>query len=138
MAVGRRPTQRIQPSSRFHDWTTHHVVYPQSGTLGALHAAENDPRAMFRWRDAEHDRSRDIFQFLRRRRPRRERGNLHRDWSISLGTGTTAPGQFPAKFSFDVAAARDCITDFVVFPLNVNGAAAQPNLVAFNRLYSGT
>ena len=138
MAVGRRPTQRIQPSSRFHDWTTHHVVYPQSGTLGALHAAENDPRAMFRWRDAEHDRSRDIFQFLRRRRPRRERGNLHRDWSISLGTGTTAPGQFPAKFSFDVAAAPDCINDFVVFPVNVNGAAAQPNLVAFNRLYSGT
>jgi hypothetical protein len=63
---------------------------------------------------------------------------VHTDWSISLGTGTTAAGQFPAKFSFDVTAAADCVNDFVVFPVNVNGANNQANLVAFNRLYSGT
>jgi hypothetical protein len=113
------------------------VVYPQNGTLGALRAAESDPRARFRWREVEQERSRGFFRF-RRHRPPRRRGILHADWSISLGTGTTAAGQFPAKFSFDVAAAPDCVNDFVVFPVNVNGSATQANLVAFNRLYSGT
>src|SRR3979490_1770368 len=133
--AGRRPAQHVR-SPRFHDWTTHHVVYPQSGTLGALRSAESDPRAMFRWRESEEERSRGFFGFRRHRKPR-PHGNLHSDWSISLGTGTTAAGQFPAKFSFDVAAAADCVNDFAVFPVNVNGSGTQPNLVAFNRLYSG-
>ncbi len=45
---------------------------------------------------------------------------------------------FPAKFSFDVTAAPDCTNDFVVFPVNVAGSGTQPNIVAFNILYSGT
>jgi hypothetical protein len=138
LLAGRRPSGRIQRPSRFHDWTTHHVVYPQNGTLGALHAAESDPRAMFRWREAEQERSRGFFGFRRHRKPPRRHGNFHSDWSVSLGVGTTAAGQFPAKFSFDVTAAPDCINDFVVFPANVNGSGTQANLVAFNRLYSGT
>ena len=45
---------------------------------------------------------------------------------------------YPAKFSFDVTAAPSCANDFVVFPIAANGSATQPNLVAFNNLYSGT
>jgi len=45
---------------------------------------------------------------------------------------------YPAKFTFDVTAAPSCATDFVVFPINAAGSATQPNIVAFNQLYSGT
>ncbi len=45
---------------------------------------------------------------------------------------------YPAKFSFDVTAAPSCANDFVVFPIAANGSATQPNIVAFNNLYSGT
>jgi hypothetical protein len=68
--AGRRPSGHIRRSSRFHDWTTHHAVYPQNGTLGALHAAESDPRAIFRWRDAEREQSRGFFGFRRHPKPR--------------------------------------------------------------------
>ena len=126
----------------FRDWSTRHLVYPAYGTLGALRAVQNDPRAQFAWRefDQRHGRSLPIF---------RQRGSIFgvpggrgnqiaRDWSISLGGGTTAPGQFPAKFGFDVNAPPSCTADFVVFPVNVNGSATQPDIVAFNNLYSGT
>jgi len=63
---------------------------------------------------------------------------LYRDWSINLGTAGTAPGMYPAKFSFDVTQAPSCANDFVVFPVATKGSATQPNLVAFNNLYSGT
>jgi hypothetical protein len=45
---------------------------------------------------------------------------------------------YPAKFSFDVTAAPSCLNDFVVFPIAASGSATQPNLAAFNNLYSGT
>src|SRR5262249_38959748 len=70
--------------------------------------------------------------------PNRNTTNAHPDWNISLGTGTTAAGMFPAKYSFDTAATPSCTNDFVVFPVSANGSATQPNLVAFNNLYSGT
>jgi hypothetical protein len=63
---------------------------------------------------------------------------MHRDWSISLGTAGTAPGMYPAKFSFDVTQAPSCPNDYVVYPVAAKGSATQPNLVAFNNLYSGT
>jgi hypothetical protein len=44
---------------------------------------------------------------------------------------------YPAKFGFDPTATPDCTNDFVVFPVNIAGSATQPNLVAFNNLYSG-
>jgi hypothetical protein len=45
---------------------------------------------------------------------------------------------YPAKFGFDVTAAPSCANDYVVFPIATNGSSTQPNLVAFNNLYSGT
>ena len=45
---------------------------------------------------------------------------------------------YPAKFTFDVNAAPSCANDFVVFPINAAGGSAQPNIAAFNNLYSGT
>jgi hypothetical protein len=45
---------------------------------------------------------------------------------------------YPAKYTFDPGAAPNCATDFIVFPVNVAGSATQPNIAAFNNLYSGT
>ena len=45
---------------------------------------------------------------------------------------------YPAKFTFDVNATANCATDFIVYPVTVAGSGTQPNIVAFNNLYSGT
>src|ERR1700730_3024462 len=148
--TGQRSFQHV-PTPRFHDWTTRHVIYSQTGTSAALEAARNDPRAIFRWREVEQrelaqrqfgqSQPFSILPFRghprRRRFPERSSSDMHIDWNISLGTGTTAPGMYPAKFSFDSTATPNCLTDFAVFPVNVAGSATQPNIVAFNNLYSG-
>lgn len=124
----------------FQDWSTRHVIYPEFGTLGVLRAVQSDPRARFAWRefDQRHGRSLPIFKQRDSIFGVAGGHQIQRDWSISLGAGTTAPAQFPAKFGFDVNAPPSCAADFVVFPVNVNGSATQPNIVAFNNLYSGT
>jgi hypothetical protein len=60
------------------------------------------------------------------------------DWGMSLlPNGTVGVGQFPAKFSFDVNAAPDCVRDFVVYNTGVTGSSgSNANIVAFNELYS--
>src|SRR5262244_190312 len=146
------------PQSQFQDWSTRHALYSRFGTMATLEAARRDPRAQFRWREMDRQaqiaqiqarqqrlRSSLFFRFPRRtppgRFPARGSADIHRDWSIDLGNGTTAAGQFPAKFTFDTSAtvtSGNCTTDFVVFPVNANGTANQSNLVAFNNLYSGS
>lgn len=80
-----------------------------------------------------------------------------RDWNMSLGNGTVAAGQFPAEVTAGestitgtggASPTGNCLTDFVVFGLNVVGtnntatgsspANGQANLIAFDDLYSGT
>ena len=135
------------PSSRFQDWSTRHAIYSQTGTSAALEAARSDPRALFRWREMEEREAQQrealaILGFRGRRLPHRFPNRvdaaMHRDWSINLGTAGTAPSMYPAKFSFNPNATPTCANDFVVFPVNAVGGAAQPNIVAFNNLYSGS
>jgi hypothetical protein len=128
------------PSPSFHDWTTHFVVYPHSGTLRALNEAERDPRARFLWREFERQQDLQRWQAFTRPRqpPKIRRSSLGRDWSINLGTTGTAPAMYPAKYTFDTTAAPSCANDFVVFPVSALGSNTQPNIVAFNNLYSGT
>jgi hypothetical protein len=115
------------------DWSMHHLVYPQIGEINSLIALQNDPRAILSWQEAERQR------FNRARAPRHFFGQqVHQDWSISLGTGGMAANMYPAKFTFNVNAAANCATDFIVYPVNVAGSGTQPNIVAFNNLYSGT
>jgi hypothetical protein len=118
----------------FHDWSTRHLVYERFGPMAAMQAASQDPRAFFGWRRRGWLGG---GGFDPRDRDRRGR-DLQRDWSINLGTGGTAPTMYPAKFSFNVNAAPSCANDFVIFPVNATGSSSQPNLVAFNNLYSGT
>ena len=138
--AGQRSSKPAPRAFRFHDWSTRHVVYAHIGAFPAMQSAQSDPRAIFRWREVEQERLRGFEESRRNHEPHRppNRHAIHRDWSISLGTAGTAPGMFPAKFSFDVNAAPSCANDFIVFPVNTAGTATQPNLVAFNNLYSGT
>jgi hypothetical protein len=134
------------PASRFQDWSTRHAIYSRTGTAAALEAARRDPRAQIRWRDLElsegNQRRLPELAFRFRGWPRRFPINRmtppQRDWSIYLGAAGTAPSMYPAKFSFNVTATPSCANDFVVFPVNSAGSSTQPNIVAFNNLYSGT
>ena len=142
---GERDKERLKdhPNGIVQDWSRRHVAYPRIGSVESLIAVQHDPRALLSWQSAERD------DWHRKRKDRhshdRDRDHdhddvqsgIHRDWSISLGAGSTAPSMYPAKFGFDPNATPDCTTDFVVFPVNVAGSATQPNLVAFNNLYSG-
>jgi hypothetical protein len=136
---GREPQTVAHRVPAFRDWSTRHMVYPAFGTLERLRAVQSDPRAQFAWREFDQRHGRSLPILGRRNSIFGWAGGhqIQRDWSISLGTGTTAPAQFPAEFSLDVTT-PDCTNDFVVFPVAVNGSATQPNIVAFNNLYSGT
>jgi hypothetical protein len=117
------------------DWSTSHTLFPRVGEIHSLVAVQHDPRAILSWQAAERQ------DFLRVRGPRHflpAPTDVNRDWSISLGTGGVAPSMYPAKFTFDITAAANCASDFAVFPVNVAGSGTQPNIVAFNNLYSGT
>jgi hypothetical protein len=156
------PGQRINThvrTSKISDWSTRHVVYPQSGTSRAIDAVRNDPRSAMRWREVEQRQMaarvsafqtpsalslRSLLALRGRGRgrvptfPTRQTVGFHPDWNISLGNGSTAPGMFPAKYQFDVTATASCANDFAVFPVNAGSTNGQPNIVAFNNLYSGT
>jgi hypothetical protein len=121
--------------------------------VAALEAARTDPRALFHWREMDlqtqaaqvQAQQRRLESFLQFRLPRgpghfpiRATSSVHVDWAVNLGTAGTAPSMYPAKFTFDVTATPSCANDFVVFPVNTSGSATQPNIVAFNNLYSGT
>jgi hypothetical protein len=157
-ALQARSVQQPTPAAhvrqgRVHDWSMRHALYPQVGTMAALEAARSDPRSSFRWSELQEQRDATRFGFQQRNlqnllqfrfpgRPghfpiRNSKGD-HIDWAINLGTNGTAIGMYPAKYTFDTTVAPSCANDFVVFPVNANGGAAQPNLVAFNQLYSGT
>ena len=123
------------------DWSTSHTLYPRVGEIHSLVAVQHDPRAILSWQAAERE------DFHRVGGPRHflpAQSDVNRDWNISLGTGGVAPSMYPAKFTFDIGAAPTCtavspaIPDYAVFPVNAVGSATQPNIVAFNNLYSGT
>src|SRR5271157_2714611 len=131
-----------QPVPEFHDWSTRHVVYSNWGYLADVISASSDPRAIFSWRARPASPYHRFPPFppvpRPRPRPRPVSSTLHRDWSINLGTAGTAPAMYPAKFTFDITQTPSCANDFVVFPIAAKGSATQPNVAAFNNLYSGT
>jgi hypothetical protein len=97
-------------------------------------AERNLPRAQSRTLRKQFDRG--------GRRPGRpirpQAKKLEIDWSVPLGTGIVAQNMYPAKYSFDIDAAPNCASDYVVFGLNVAGSAGQANLLGLNQLYRGT
>jgi hypothetical protein len=132
----------VYPNGIVQDWSHRHVVYPRVGEIHALIAVQNEPRALLSWQAAARAGWRRGRGFPPTRGPE---SDMHQDWSISLGGGTTAPAMYPAKYTFDINATPTCVAgtgvpipDYIVYPVNVAGSATQPNIVAFNNLYSGT
>ena len=116
------------------DWTQHHIVFSRDALMKNPGLINSEPRilhqAMQRWQSARPQISASPSTAASLAEPQR-------DWNVSLGLGRVAPNMFPAKYSFNPAAAPDCTNDYVVFGLNHVGNAGQANLVAFNNLYSG-
>lgn len=124
-----RPAAKRVPG--IFDWTMQHVIYPRTGPMDKMIAAEREPRAVMTWQR----------QLGRRRWHRGARGTTsngaQRDWSIYLGGNGEAPATFPAEFSYNADGTPSCPNDFVIFPINATGSKTQPNIVALNYLYSG-
>jgi hypothetical protein len=130
------------------DWTHHHVVFSEPGTLhdasgrgsfDSWYKTVTDPRFTFQ----QHKRR----EHLRtdKDKDRKDRGDkglqtpppLDRDWSTTLGGAGVAPGIYSAKWQFSVTNAPSC-SDYVVFPVNkagVSGSGGQPNIVGYQNLY---
>jgi len=125
------------------DWSSHHLVYsrPAEGTA-SFNSVTRDARY---WHQqirravavsAASANSRDLRG--RRTLPMRR---IQRDWSYSLGNqATEGEGMFPAKFSFSLTDAycdSDPNPDYVAYTTSLAGSSSQPNIVAFDNLYSG-
>ena len=116
------------------DWTQNHIIFTRDGLLQHPDVIDNEPRivhqAMLRWANRQEQPTGP--------EEASSASQPHRDWNVSLNLGRVAANMFPAKYSFDPAKAPDCTNDYVVFGLSRVGAANQANLIAFNKLYSGT
>jgi hypothetical protein len=132
------------------DWTTHHVVFsrPAPGSA-AYDRVTHDPRYWIqeirRLRlqteasvQADLQTEALISNLTRRWRRRHRKAKMHRDWSVSLGSGGTEGAEmYPAKFSFDAGGTKNCATDFVVFNTSLGGSVSQASIVGIGNLYSG-
>lgn len=137
--------KKDHPNGIVQDWSRHHVVYPRFGPIKSMISLQNDPRAILSWQAAERedwhrakdlkndkdkdaDGDRDREGGGHHRHPHGANSNFHRDWTISLGLGGTAPAMYPAKFSFDINATPTCaagggvtIPDYIVYPIDTFG-----------------
>jgi len=132
------------PPHLVHDWSTRHVVFTGLAPENIARFAKADPRAWHSW--VNHARHRFEPQpdpepsHIHRRH--RHHGPLATDWQMPIGIAV-GPHGYPAKFSFDVNAAPDCVNDYVVFPTansdvpGASGSGVRASLVAFNNLYAG-
>lgn len=104
-----------------------------------MNQAKAEPRILFHLAERNLPRAQFDRGWRRPGRPVRPQAKkLEIDWSVPLGTGIVAQNMYPAKYSFDVDAAPNCASDYVVFGLNVAGSAGQANLLGLNQLYRGT
>jgi hypothetical protein len=123
------------------DWTHHRIKFTLQGLQDHPEIASREPRAIHQlyrqWRAYQSPLAVMGINSGSRGAETTAQPAGHPDWSVPLGGGVVAFGQFPAKYTLDPTAAPSC-TDYIVFALNIAAAAGgQANLVAFNNLYSG-
>ena len=151
-----RSSAQEQPAGVVEDWTHHHVVFSNPGTIDeALIGGRYE-----NWYETVHD-PRYIIQQKKRSlgaKPISDLGGFfdpsgpfgpgghHRghgrepgsdnDWSVPMGTGTVQSNTYPAKWSFNPYTAS-CANDFVVYPTGSAGAPTGATIIAYSNLYSG-
>lgn len=114
------------------DWSSKRVLFPAGFTPEQAEQMWNEPRAYAQWLlhgNAPEDSGLVRKRPAPRRRSRRSRGAMKKDWAVSLGDGGVAQGMLPAKFSFNVNATPSCSADFVVFPVNASTGNTRANVV---------
>jgi hypothetical protein len=148
------------------DWTSHHVVFSDPGTL--MNAIMNGKRE--RWEKITNDPRYQMQQIRRnagvsanaataaprfstsseaspvfsrlghnRFRENEDRQTLEGAWTVALGSPGSSPalGMYPAKYTFSPIGAPAC-SDFVVFPEAIAGSNfSQANIAGVNNLYVG-
>src|SRR4051812_1692303 len=121
------------------DWSFRQMMHHSANTPEFTSAAQAEPRVLYNWmyRNSKKGASPDGRASRGRLKGNAPKASLKVDWNAPLGIGTVAPNMSPAKYTFDINAIPSCSADYVVYALNVQGSATQPNLVAFNNLYSG-
>jgi hypothetical protein len=134
----RRCAQVGEYQARFgvpQDWSHRHIVFNRQVVLAHPELANIEPRALhqFLGRTRSSSLKQDASAVLTA-----PSTGMKRDWSVS-GIGANMPfGMSPAKFGFDDITASGA-SDYVLFGLNAVGATGgQVNLVAYNKLYTGT
>ncbi|HET6142775.1 MAG TPA: hypothetical protein VFE02_04655 [Candidatus Acidoferrales bacterium] len=119
------------------DWSHRHAVYSEPNSLMKRFALSADHRYLQQSlrRNAERHHGQDRWRWHHApENPNRIQG----DWSMNMGAGATVgAGNYPAKYTFDAAAAN-CATDFVVYNTSLGGSGTQATIVAFNNIYVGT
>jgi len=115
-----------------YDWSHHYVVFSTSRSAEVMAAARKDIRywqQKVRMEPQTWDSEPTLITKTKRV-----------DWSVNLGGAGSmlAAGMYPAKYSFNVNAAPDCINDYVVFALDVAGNGSQATIVAYNNLYTNS
>ena len=123
------------------DWSHRHLIFSRPASPEVAARVAQDPRYWQQW--YRQNVARELMPAsaepagMGLRRSPGTGGRAHGDWSESLGSGATVgAGNFPAKYSFQIATAS-CANDYVVFATNLTGASNQASIVAYNNLYSG-
>jgi hypothetical protein len=117
-------------------WTTAGLLATSAGVLTSCNSGVQVPNTLGALREASSVPNKNNLP-----------NELHTDWAFSMsslaaGTATTGSATtFPAKFSFDVTAAPDCVNDYVAFNTSLPGVSGEggsgtPNIIALNQLYT--
>jgi hypothetical protein len=120
-----------QPFPIATDWSHRHLVFSPPKSLMGRFRFSSDYRYVQQWVRRNAERRNEEEDERERERHRERRGHiednlLHDDWNVYVGNaGTVGPGEYPAKFSFDVTVAN-C------------GSATPPDFVAWNTNLAGS
>jgi hypothetical protein len=149
------PAQPNQPHQAFglvDDWTHHHVIFSNPGTLSDAiingRRAEwerivGDPRYRMQqirrgaWQKTNF--TSDMPEPPEELKRRKGKQSLRGLWTVILGASDASPAldMYPAKYTFSPIGAPNCTTDFVVFPVSIGGVVnSQGNILGANNLYS--
>ncbi|MGA2435384.1 MAG: hypothetical protein ABSG25_08865 [Bryobacteraceae bacterium] len=108
-------TAQDVPLSIDSDWTYQHVIYPHSNNPSAMAKTQSAPRYVQNWY-LHHP---EVWW------PQQKRGGeIHRDWNIPLDGGV-GNQSMASKFNFDVAAAPNCTSGYVVTGISIAGSTPQ-------------
>lgn len=125
------------PVSVVTDWSSRHVLFPQSKSISMMIDLQRDPRY---WQAALGRLTPPPLP-VRVQAPAGQNavrlpGQGGRDWNLALGGSLGPQNTFPGKFVFDVTQPASCTADFLVTGINTAGSTTQANIIGLKNLYT--